>query len=195
MVPPVCRQLGSRPLYLGDRRAANPALYEGDPVAFTGVLTLSRRAEPLTTHHHPLDDGANNRPAEFDAAVDTARALVRRDGPVLVHCAAGISRSSTVLATTLAVEEAVSFAEGLAVVQRHRERACPHPALREQARRYVEHADTVADLDATDPGRHRERDIEQRVGEVPDANAGTDEETPHQRKGRAEALLDRFFGR
>lgn len=192
MVPPVCRQLGSRSLYLGDRRAANPDLYEGEPVAFTGVLTLSRRTEPLTTHHHPLDDGANNRPAEFDAAVDTARALVRQDGPVLVHCAAGISRSSTVLATTLAVEEGCSFAEGLTVVQRHRERACPHPALREQARRYVESADPTTEPAATDPGRHRDRDIEQRVGKAPDAD---DDETPHQQKGRAEALLDRFLGR
>jgi atypical dual specificity phosphatase len=192
MVPPVCRQLGSRPLYLGDRRAANPDLYEAEPVAFTGVLTLSRRPEPLTTHHHPLDDGANNRPREFDDAVDTARALVRQDGPVLVHCAAGISRSSTVLATTLAVEDERSFAEGLTVVQRHRERACPHPALREQARRYVESADSTAEPAATDPGRHRDRDIEQRVGEAPDAD---DDETPPQQKGRAEALLDRFLGR
>jgi atypical dual specificity phosphatase len=192
MVPPVCRQLGSRPLYLGDRRAANPDLYEGDPVDFAGVLTLSRRVEPLTTHHHPLDDGANNRPAEFDAAVDTARALVRQTGPVLVHCAAGISRSSTVLATTLAVEEGTSFEGALTGVQRHRERAHPHPALREQARRYVVDADPDADPTPTDPGRHRDRDIDQRVGEVPEAD---DEAHTNPRKGRAESLLDRFLGR
>jgi atypical dual specificity phosphatase len=194
MVPPVCRQLGSRPLYLGDRRAANPDLYEAEPVAFTGVLTLSRRPEPLTTHHHPLDDGANNRPGEFDDAVDTARALVRQDGPVLVHCAAGISRSSTVLATTLAVEEGTTFEEALTVVQRHRERACPHPALREQARRYIEGADPAADPTATDPGRHRDRDIEQRVGDAPDPE-GEDGGATNQQRGRAESLLDRFLGR
>ena len=194
MTQPVCRRLGSRALYIGDRRAADPDLYGSEPVDFAGVLTLSRRVEPLTTHHHPLDDGANNRPDEFDAAVDTARALHRTEGPVLVHCAAGISRSSTVLATTLAVEEGRSFAEGLTVVQRHRERACPHPALREAARRYVDAAGPAAEPVATDPGRHRERDIDQRIGEVPEETGDGDGDT-HQPRGRAEALLDRFLGR
>ncbi|WP_246986156.1 protein-tyrosine phosphatase family protein [Halorientalis marina] len=186
---PVCRRLGSRPLYIGDRRAANPETYAEEPADFATVVTLSRRREPLTTHHHPLDDGANNRPAEFDAAVDTTRALVRADGGLLVHCAAGISRSATVLSTAIAAEEARAFAEGLTVVQRHRERACPHPALREQARRYLD--DSPREPVATDPGRRRDRDIEQRIGDDP---AG-DEKSTVERRGRAEAILDRFFGR
>lgn len=189
---PVCRRLGSRSLYIGDRRAANPDTYEGAPVAFADVVTLSRRREPLTTHHHPLDDGANNRPAEFDAAVDTARALARTEGGLLVHCAAGISRSATVLATAIAAEESRAFTEGLTVVQRHRERACPHPALRKQARRYLD--DTPRDPVATDPGRRRDRDIEQRVGDDPGDGDGSGTDTSQQR-GRAEAILDRFFGR
>lgn len=149
---PVVRQLGSRDLFIGDRRAANPDTYEGEPPAFEHVLTVSHAEEPLTTHHHPLDDGPGNAPSAFDAAVDTARALHRQDSPLLVHCAAGVSRSATVLATTLAVEDRSRFADGLGIVQRHRERACPHPALREQGRRYLRAADEH-DPTATDPGR------------------------------------------
>lgn len=147
----VVRRLGPRPLYLGNRRAADPAS-QAFPRAFDHVLTLSFGREPSTTHHHPLADGPGNPTQTFDAAVDTARALHRRDGELLVHCAAGVSRSVTVLATTIAVEEGTSFRRGLDVVAHHRRRSYPHPALREQGRRYRREAVVERDLEPTDPG-------------------------------------------
>lgn len=184
---PVVRRLGSDPLYIGNRHAAAPdgASADEGPGEFDWVLTLSRRREPLTTHHHPLVDGPGNPTAAFDAAVDTARSLRRREGGLLVHCAAGISRSATVLATTLAAEETYVFEDGLAVVQRHRERACPHPALRDQARRYLRDG-PAEDPPATDPGpRQAGQERADPPGDAPDG----DESAP----GRS--LLDRLLGR
>jgi protein-tyrosine phosphatase len=148
----VRRRLDDRSLFIGDRRAADPSTYvDARDADYETVLTLSRRREPLTTHHHPLRDGAGNPESAIADAVDTARALHRADGDVLVHCAAGVSRSATVLAATLAVEEHVPFLDGLGIVQRNRERACPNPALRERARAYLQ--SPTPDPVATDPGR------------------------------------------
>lgn len=131
---PVIRRIGDRDLYLGDELAADPEYHDRE---FDFVLSATRREQPLTTHHHPLRDGPGNDPADFARAVDTARALYDREGSVLVHCAAGISRSTTLVATVLAAEEGHAFTGAVAEVREHRARANPHPALRELATAYL----------------------------------------------------------
>ncbi|MEZ3165127.1 dual specificity protein phosphatase family protein [Halorubrum sp. RMP-47] len=91
----------------------------------------------MTTHHHPLDDGPGNDWTVFARAVDTAHRLYRQDGSVLIHCTAGISRSSTVIATVLAAEESRSLRESLSAVLQTRPTTTPHPALHELAVVYV----------------------------------------------------------
>jgi atypical dual specificity phosphatase len=105
--------------------------------AFEYVLSVSTDCYPLTTHHHPLDDGPDNEWDQFERAVDTARTLYDRDGSLLMHCTAGISRSSTLVAATLAAEEKREFHDALSVVQRARPSAIPHPALHELAMVYL----------------------------------------------------------
>jgi Dual specificity phosphatase, catalytic domain. len=139
---PVVRPIGDQALYLGNRLAADPdslarADSPPDGETFEFVLTVSQDSQPLTTHHRPLADGPGNSWPRFEAAVDTARRLYRRDGSLLCHCKAGISRSTTVVATTIAAEESRPFRAALDTVQEARPHAIPHPALHEQAVLYL----------------------------------------------------------
>jgi atypical dual specificity phosphatase len=127
---PVVRQVGDRDLFLGNGVAAEAGRHDH---SFAAVVSVSTEPRALTTHHRPLDDGPGNDWAAFAAAVDTARGLHRRDGSLLVNCTAGVSRSSAVVATTLAAEEGRDLHDALALVQRVRPVATPHPALHEQA--------------------------------------------------------------
>lgn len=126
---PVIRQIGERSLYLGNKFAA---VQDYDKI-FDSVLSLTETRYPRTTHHCPLIDGKGNEWNAFAEAVDTARSLYRQDGSVLIHCKAGISRSSTVLATALAVEEERSFSDALTIVQTARPFAIPNPTLHKLA--------------------------------------------------------------
>ncbi len=131
---PVIRRIGERDVFLGNFHAADPARHDRD---FGAVLSVSTDSHPGTTHHHPLDDGPDNEWAEFAGAIDTARQLVRSEGCVLVHCKAGVSRSTTVLATALAAEENRPFRDLLGEIQSVRPIATPHPALHELAIYYL----------------------------------------------------------
>ena len=130
----VVRRIGDRDLYLGNEAAADPERHDR---TFEYVLSASSEAYPLTTHHRPLTDGPGNAWTAFEDAVDTARRLYRREGSLLVHCRAGISRSTTLVATALAAEEDRRFRDALALVQDARPAALPHPALHELAVVYL----------------------------------------------------------
>jgi len=145
-------QIGDRPLYLGNDRAAGAdcVVHEKTSKFAAGdvpVLSVNMRECPLTTHHHPLHDGSGNDQAAFEAAMDCARELYEavlggdRPGPMLVNCAAGISRSTTTIAVLIATTEEVSFRTAVQTVRTYRERVRPHPALVELAQAYLN--DTV----------------------------------------------------
>ena len=131
---PVVRRVGDRDLFIGNVHAADP---ERHVRRVDFVLSATSEAKPLTTHHHPLDDGPDNEWQAFEAAVDDARTLLRRNGSALIHCKAGISRSSTLVAAALASEEERRFADALAAVQEARPHAIPNPALHELAVVYL----------------------------------------------------------
>lgn len=131
---PVVARVGDRECFIGNALAADPEAHDR---RFDHVLSATEEPRPLTTHHHPLVDGPGNAPAAFAAAVDDVRALLGRDGDTLVHCRAGISRSTTLLATAIAAEERRSFHEALAAVQRARPPATPHPKLVQAAVVYL----------------------------------------------------------
>lgn len=130
----VVRRIGDRDLYIGNYLAADPDAHDHE---FDHVLSVSSDAYPLTTHHHPLEDGSGNDWSTFAAAVDAARDLYRREGSLLVHCKAGISRSTTVLATTMAAEEGTEFRAALDAVHEARPQAMPNPPLHHQGVIYL----------------------------------------------------------
>jgi len=131
---PIIRRIGDRNLYLGNWLAAEPTSHDR---TFGSILSVSTDEYPLTTHHHPLDDGPDNKWAVFERAVDVARQLHRQDGSLLIHCTAGISRSSALTAVVIAAEENRPFREALDIVQQARPSAMPHPALHELAVIYL----------------------------------------------------------
>lgn len=104
------------------------------------VVTLCPRESVNTDIHRPLTDGKNPQ-EQFDEAVDAALERIRQGNRVLVHCAAGVSRSAAVCATLLAVREHRSFADALETVKKQRPRIDPHPGLKDNAKRYIERHD------------------------------------------------------
>ncbi|UVE50952.1 dual specificity protein phosphatase family protein [Haloferax larsenii] len=131
--PVVCR-IGDEDLFLGNKHAADPEAHDH---AFDFVVSATEDAYPATTHHRPLVDGPGNDWQDFESAVETVRRLRGEAGSVLVHCTAGISRSSMLLATALAAESDTRFSDALARVQEARPHAIPHPALHELAVTYL----------------------------------------------------------
>ena len=171
---PVVVRVGSRELFLGDRAAADPAVHDR---AFGTVVSLTLRSRPLTTHHHPLRDGPGNEYGAFAAAVDDTRAaLDDGEGSVLVHCAAGISRSSTVITTAVAAEEGRAFDDMLEELRQHRERASPHPALRALAREYLGEDPTTEETEARDRDAPGLDSLDLTVPDT-DTTAGDEDET------------------
>ncbi|WP_121921908.1 dual specificity protein phosphatase family protein [Haloplanus aerogenes] len=122
-------------LYLGNQLAAESRYHDR---RFDHVLTVSHAKAPLTTVHRPLQDNERVDQGAFTEAVKTARTLFRPSGSVLIHCAAGISRSPTVVATALTAERHVrSFELAIEMVRDSRPHVSPHPALLQCAEQYL----------------------------------------------------------
>lgn len=124
---PEIRRIGTRDLFHGNKHAADSGQHGQ---SFQHVVSVSSESHP-TTHHHPLDDGPGNDWTVFEQAVNTARTLSQRDGSALIHCTAGISRSSAIIATVLAAEESRRFNHALSIVWHAWSDATPYPAIRE----------------------------------------------------------------
>lgn len=131
---PIIRRIDDRELYLGNRLAADSASHDR---TFGHVLSLTHQEQPLTTHHQPMHDGPETDWPVFEQAVEAARQLYRQEGSLLIHCKAGVSRSTTVMATTIAIEEGRPFRAALDIVQEARPIATPHYALHQLAIIYL----------------------------------------------------------
>jgi len=134
-------RIGDRDLWIANGGAIEPdhlAAMQLDPEY---VVSLNRTATEATTDHFPLKDGYVNDQQKFSAAVETTREHIRAGGAVIVNCAAGISRSSTVLATALAAEDNISFDTAVDEITNTRPRARPHPKLKLNAYAYLVNVD------------------------------------------------------
>jgi len=138
-------------LYLGDYESGCSALagaeFETEPdnvlAPFAGVVSLC--PVPLDPDHEiegpernetewlhiPILDGGNGE-EEFESALTIALPFIRRrrqHGNVLVHCAAGMSRSVSVLAAFLCEHEGASVDEAYGLVADAKARAVAHLGL------------------------------------------------------------------
>ncbi|KAM6259153.1 dual specificity protein phosphatase 19 isoform 2-T2 [Spheniscus humboldti] len=73
-----------------------------------------------------------------DAAHDLETMKKYKDGVVLVHCNAGVSRAAAVVIGFLMNSERLSFARAFSVVKNARPAACPNPGFMEQLHKYQE---------------------------------------------------------
>ena len=91
---------------------------------FDAILNVDRYSPYHTTVHHahmPIIDGPGNAPHDIAAVVDRLHSLVQR-GKVLLHCAAGVSRSPFIMALYLAFQRSMAFDEALSLVASRRRR-------------------------------------------------------------------------
>ena len=135
-------------LYLGDYRsgedalegAAKPVEPGGEVLPFAGVVSMCPMPllsdgvvegpkQPETEWLLiPILDGGNGE-HEFEAALSVIRPFVRRrleHGNVLLHCAAGMSRSVAAMAALLCESRHLSVSEALGLVARSKAQAM-HP--------------------------------------------------------------------
>lgn len=95
-----------------------------DLAQFHAIVNLDQFTPYQTTIHHvhvPLIDGPGNRPEEVADLLKVLDELVGK-GRVLVHCAAGVSRSPFVIALYLAWTQGMPFEEALGIVASRRRR-------------------------------------------------------------------------
>jgi len=88
--------------------------------------------------HISIPDGAGSY-LDFKQAVDIALERIQNDEEVLIHCAAGVSRSVAVATTVVACRRETGFEDELGRVKSSRNSGInPAPALRRYGQRYVE---------------------------------------------------------
>jgi len=131
-------------LYLGPQSAATSlpflttkAITHIISVGCPNVPTPEHFKNPSNTHLKlPLNDkssGVSIRPTVLQGVAFIREAVASNpNAKVLVHCKAGISRSSTVVAAYLMQEQRMSLRAGLALIIQKREQAYPNPGFLEQ---------------------------------------------------------------
>lgn len=133
----VAARIGDRDLWIADSGGV-----KADNLAAMGltpnyVVSVNKRATDATTDHHPLKDAYINEQEAFTDAVEAARKRLGEEGTVIVNCAAGVSRSATIIATALAAEEAMTFDAAVEEIRGTRERSHPHTKLQLSAQAYL----------------------------------------------------------
>ena len=131
-------------LYLGPQSAATSLAFL-TVKAITHIISVGCPNVPTPEHFKnpskshlklPLNDKSSG--VSIHATVLQGVAFIREavdsspNAKVLVHCKAGISRSSTVVAAYLMQERGMSLRAGLALIIQKREQAYPNPGFLEQ---------------------------------------------------------------
>jgi protein-tyrosine phosphatase len=122
-------------IYIGDKEEAGER-NRLDLNQIVHVVTLCDEKTEYTTVHHPIVDGENDQ-EDFDRAVEIVLEAMKQEQNILVHCASGMSRSVTAVATAIAESEDISFSEALELVAEQRTEANPHPDIVEHAEQYL----------------------------------------------------------
>jgi protein tyrosine phosphatase len=76
-----------------------------------------------------IEDGRLTNVGVFRKAAEVINNARLNGQTVLVHCAAGVSRSATAVLAYLMIHESMGWADGLAYVQKSRSCVNPHPLL------------------------------------------------------------------
>ena len=97
----------------------------------TAVLNVCyQKSTPIVLHAWmPLHDNAKLTANDLKAAVETLRNWINSGNVVLVHCFAGVSRSTIVVATYLAQENHWTWGQAIQYVKKRRPITNPNAAL------------------------------------------------------------------
>ncbi len=121
-------------IWIGDYNDAN----NPDFIRKNKIGIILNLAKELDDHHVVpgvqlvkvgLDDGTMANPGLFDKAADVISNAVAAKNPILVHCAAGISRSSTAVITYLMQHKGKGWRAALKMLKAKRPIINPHPKL------------------------------------------------------------------
>jgi protein-tyrosine phosphatase len=83
-----------------------------------------------------LDSAEQDIKQHFQKSNEFIENCLRKDGKVLVHCHAGISRSSTIILAYLIKHQNMSFEDALAHAQTKRTKINPNPGFRKQLKEF-----------------------------------------------------------
>ena len=118
------------------------SLWEKNPLGITHVLNVSTNEPYLETAgvtycHVPFDDGAPIPPNKFAAALAFMRFAWENQGKILVHCAAGISRSATMVASFLHYSHQMDFNDAVTYIMSKRPVVNPAISVLNSARKQL----------------------------------------------------------
>jgi len=128
-------------LYVGDALDAD-RLAVTNPLDITAVLNVSieanqQRREGIKYVHLPLNETERILPHRFEKVTKAISQLVRA-GNVLVHCAAGSSRSPVIVALYMHVVGYKNFDDSLSQLRGLRSVVAPSKLVIESAKAYLE---------------------------------------------------------
>ena len=130
-------------IFLGSLRTAqNKTVFE--QLNMTHVLTCGRNMKtslPAGTCHLQLeveDNEVEDLSPHFDRAISFIKTAISQKGTVLIHCFAGVSRSSTVCVAYLMKEKGMRCNEAIDFVKTCRPAINPNPSFRIQLQKYEE---------------------------------------------------------
>lgn len=139
-------------IYVGNRYAATGRLYDGVYIDYLSLYKIKHVISVLTEAEYAdymiaaedFEDGqtwhrltADDDPQEpidryFSQMTATIRRAVASREAVLIHCAAGMSRSVSIAAAYLIASEGLSAADAVAAIKRARHIADPNRGFMEQ---------------------------------------------------------------
>eukprot|EP01080_Neovahlkampfia_damariscottae_P009566 gene9566-1769_t len=127
-------------LYLGSiRSASNRSLFE--QLNIKNVLTVAHGINPF---HEEIanykiisipDESSSDLYSLFDECIDFIIESMKQ-GPVLVHCQAGVSRSATIITAFIMKSKGMRLDDALKFVRERRSCICPNSGFIEQLKKY-----------------------------------------------------------
>jgi protein-tyrosine phosphatase len=125
-------QIDHRLFVSGYARAAE--LAKENPHKITAVLCVHQvmdypKNPDIVYMHVPFDDGSAIPQKQFVKCLGWLKFMYENGHKILVHCAAGISRSVTILASFMHYEGICDFNEALNRIKMNRPNASPAPAV------------------------------------------------------------------
>ena len=139
---PVFYGNSKRPRVLVSGMAACTRLASGNPYGVTAVLNVNQRPDELqlpdiTYMHVPFEDGEDIPQKQFSKCLGWLRFMYENGHVILIHCAAGISRSVVIAAAFAHYIKLMDFDSALMQIHKHRMVANPAPAVVLSAKRML----------------------------------------------------------